>query len=223
MSLSLRPGWIRASFGRRRVTRRSRRWSTAAPRSSPSPSQTTLKDFNLDTAEGQVAATSGDDPAGRQDQGVDAARRVRPAIGRLAGHRTRAHPARVRDFDAAAAREAKRTAAKAGGRAERRTAAATGSSSGPRTSGKPGAGVRPRTPARTGHRPGPGQTRIVHGPPRSARAADREPPDHDDEPPEESDRAAAPGPAVADMRRPNPTDRSTFVERETLETRSPAT
>ena len=168
----------------------------------------TLEDFNLDTAEGQVAATNATIPlVARIKESTLRDEYIRQLSGWLG---TELDPirARVRDFDAAAAREAKRTAAKE----------AAGQNGAPQATGSRGADQRQPgrpspEPARTGtagpDRPDLHAPRDPHEPP-------PEPPDHDDEPPEESDRGVAPGIAVADMRRPNPTDRSTFVERETL-------
>jgi DNA primase len=169
--------------------------------------KTTLKDYNLETAEGRVAATTATIPlVARIKEPTLRDEYIRQLAGWL-GSELAPIRQRVRDFDAAEAREAKRAAA--------RQASQNGA---PQVAGSPGAGQRP--PGRPGQdqaRPGtvgPGKSdrhdpRDLHEPP-------PEPPDHDDEPPEESDHAVAPGSPAVDMRRPNPTDRSTFVERETL-------
>ncbi len=170
--------------------------------------KTTLKDYNLETAEGRVAATTATIPlVARIKEPTLRDEYIRQLAGWL-GSELAPIRQRVRDFDAAEAREAKRNAAKTAGQ-----------NGAPHTAaGSPGVGHR--QPGRPGQDPAPPGTAGVGKPdrhdPRDPHEPPPEPPDHDDEPPEESDHAVAPGSPAVDMRRPNPTDRSTFVERETL-------
>ena len=192
--------------------------------------QTTLKDYNLDTAEGQVAATAATIPlVARIKESTLRNEYVRQLAGWL-GTELEPIRQRVREFEAAEAREAKRAAAKAttgqnGGTPHVGAGSGDQRQPGSRRSGdqrsdnrrsddrriddrRPDAGPAAVRPGVAGR--GVPDARDLHEPP-------PEPPDHDDEPPEESDRAAAaPVTPAVDMRRPNPTDRGTFVERETL-------
>ena len=181
--------------------------------------QTTLRDYNLETAEGRVAATTATIPlVARIKEATLRDEYIRQLAGWL-GSELAPIQQRVRDFDAAQAREAKRNAAKVNGAppaggASRSAEQQPGRPRSARTplgrqvpASQPGPARPPRNPQDRHDPPDLNDPRDLHEPP-------PEPPDPEDEP-DESDRAA-PGPSAADMRRPNPTDRSTFVERETL-------
>ena len=140
-------------------------------------------------------------PAGRQDQGGDPAGRVHPAARRLARPELAPIRGRVREFDAAAAREAKRAA----GRSRRRQRS------------RPTAGRAGRIGPDDGRPPA---DRPTGAPPRAAAPAQRrrrrEPPDPTTSRRTISSIAGGPAGRRPRSRRPNPGDQATSVEREAL-------
>jgi DNA primase len=160
----------------------------------------TLAGFNLNTAEGRVAATNAAIPmVARIKEETLRDEYIRRLAGWLG---TDLDPIRqrVREFDAAAAREAKREAGRQQ-HAERGGQAAGQRTGTPDRNGRPSAQNGGRDPRTANGRP-------TDLPP--------EPPDHEDEPPEDLGLPAVPAVSEAALRRPDPGDSATFVERETL-------
>jgi DNA primase len=160
---------------------------------------TTLKEYDLDTAEGRVAATNAAIPqVARIKEETLRDEYIRQLAGWL-GTELAPIRQRVRDFDAAAAREAKRVAGRAASSAQ--------------NGGHPGRPVGPRgVPPTDRGSPHPRTTA-----PSDPHDLPPEPPDEEAAPPDElAPSGGAAGGAVA-FRRPNPKDRSLSVEREALQ------
>ncbi|MET0864226.1 MAG: DNA primase, partial [Nakamurella sp.] len=167
----------------------------------------TLGGFNLNTAEGRVAATTASIPmVARIKEETLRDEYIRRLAGWLG---TELDPIRqrVRDFDAAAAREAKREVGR------QQAAERGGTQTGGQRAGAPGAAGAPA--GRNGVRPGAQRAgRPVAGQPPVDLPP--EPPDDEDEPPDDLGLPAVPAVSEAALRRPDPADSATFVERETL-------
>ena len=158
---------------------------------------TTLKDYNLDTAEGRVAATNAAIPQVARIKEVTLRDEYIRQLAGWLGAELAPIRQRVRDFDAAAAREAKRAANRAA------------------------------APARNGHSDAPAGQRVTAGADRRPQGpAGRdshhqdepppEPPDDEAGPPDDVAQQVQPGGAAA-FHRPNPKDRALSVEREALQ------
>ena len=175
---------------------------------------TTLKEYNLDTAEGRVAATTAAVPlVARIKESTLRDEYVRQLAGWL-GSELAPIQHRVRDFTAAAAREAKRTAA----RDEARTRAADSAPGTPNGVRRPVGPDGQQLPDRPSAEQRSSDRRPADRPSHRDQEPPPEPPDHEDEPPDEGAHPAPNGSlsVQADMHRPNPTDSATFVEREAL-------
>ena len=178
--------------------------------------RSTLDQYDLDTAEGRVAATTATIPlVGRIKEATLRDEYIRQLAGWL-GSDLAPIRSRVKDFDAAEARDAKRAAAReAAGQRD-----ASGHNAGvPSANGRRAVPGGPDTRALNRDEPnrGPGQRGGAPQPGRTV-TDDREPPPpeppEDDDPPDDHDRPAVA--TAAAITRPNPADTATSVERETL-------
>jgi len=169
--------------------------------------RSTLEQYNLDTAEGRVAATNATIPlVARIKEETLRDEYIRQLAGWL-GSELAPIRSRVKAFDAAVARTAHRGPRETAGRRGDRDGTGARDGAGLRTGAGPHNGTGPRTGAPPeGHRSGrPDSRERSDLPP--------EPPHDDDEP---SDDQHIPDVPAAALHRPNPADSSTLVERETL-------